>query len=109
MGKAGVAMATEVALADQAVRCPVEESSPLLQFPHPFGSLLGVQLRHPPVIEQLAAAHGVAKMDLPVVLGPQVAHRSSDAALGHDRVSLAQKALAYHRRLRAGVMSSDRR
>ena len=33
-------------------------------------------------------------MDLPVVLGPDVAERGGDAALGHDGVGLAEERLA---------------
>jgi hypothetical protein len=53
-----------------------------------------VELRHAPVVEHLAAAHGVAEVDLPVVLGPDVAHGGGYAALGHDGVGLAQQRLA---------------
>src|SRR5262249_41474063 len=52
------------------------------------------QLGHAPVVQHLAAAHRVAEVDLPVVLGPDVAHRRGDAALGHDGMRLAQERLA---------------
>ena len=109
VGQAGVAVAAEVALADQPVGGAVEQGAPLLQLPHPLGRLLGVQLGHPPVVEQLAAPHGVAEMDLPVVLGVQVAHGRGDAAFGHDGVGLAEQALADHRGLGAGVVGGDGR
>jgi hypothetical protein len=43
-------------------------------------------LRLAPVFEQLAAAHGVAKMNFPVVFWIDVAHGRGDAAFGHDGV-----------------------
>ena len=95
VGQAGVAVAAEVALADLARRGAVEKGTPLLELVHALGGFLGVQFRHPPVVEELAAAHRVAEMDLPVVLGPQVAQGGGDAAFGHDRVGLAEEAAAY--------------
>ena len=82
---------------DPAVRGAVEQRAPGLELVDPVGRLLGVQLGHPPVVEHLAAAHGVAEVDLPVVLGVDVAHRGGDAALGHDGVGLAEQRLADER------------
>ena len=101
VGQAGVAVAAEVALEDAAVLGAVEERAPALELVDPVGRLLGVELRHAPVVEHLAAAHGVAEVDLPVVLGPDVAHGGGHAALGHDGVRLAEQRLADERR-RAG-------
>ena len=70
VGEPGVAVAAEVALGDQAVVGAVEQRAPLLELDDPLGRLLGVQLGHPPVVEHLPAAHGVAEVHLPVVLGP---------------------------------------
>ena len=109
VGQAGVAVAAEVPLADQAVRGAVEQGPPLLELPHPLGGLLGVQLGHAPVVEQLAAAHGVAEVDLPVVLGPQVAHGRGDAPFRHHRVRLAEQALADHGGPGARFVGSDGR
>ena len=94
VGQSGVAVAAEVPLQDQALVGAVEQCAPFLQLQHPVGRLLGVELRHAPVVEQLAAAHGVAEVNLPVVLRPHVAHGGGDAALGHDGVRLAQQRLA---------------
>ena len=91
VGEPGVAVAAEVALADQPVRRPVEERAPVLELHDPLGRLLGVELRHPPVVEHLPAAHGVAEVHLPVVLGVEVAHRRGRATLGHHRVRLAEQ------------------
>ena len=94
VGQPRVLVAAEVALADAAVRGAVEQRTVGLELPHPLRRLLGVQLGHPRVVEELAAAQGVAEVDLPAVLGVGVAHRRGDAALGHDRVRLAEQALA---------------
>ena len=91
MGQARVAVATEVALEDPPVLGPVEECPPPLELVDPVGGLLGVQLGHPPVVEHLPAPHGVAEVDLPVVLGPDVPHGRGGATLGHDGVGLAQE------------------
>ncbi len=55
-----------------------------------------VQLGHPPLVEELAAAHRVAEVDLPVVPGVHVAHGGRDAALRHHRMGLAEQGLADH-------------
>ena len=99
--EARVAVAAEVALEDAAVLRAVEERAPLLELVHAVGRLLRVDLRHAPVVEDLAAAHGVAEVDLPVVLRVDVAERRGDAALGHHRVRLAEERLADERRLGA--------
>ena len=69
-----VLVAAEVPLADLAVLGPVEDRAPRLELPDPVRRLLGVQLGHPPVVEELAAAHGVAEVHLPVVVRVDVAH-----------------------------------
>ena len=94
VGQPRVAVAAEVALEDQAVLGAIEQRAPALQLQHAIGRLLGVQLGHAPVVDHLAAAHGVAEVDLPVVLRPHVAHGGRDAALGHHGVSLAEERLA---------------
>jgi hypothetical protein len=81
----------EVALADLAVLGAVEQRAVGLQLPDAVRRLLGVQLGHPPVVQELPAAHRVAEVDLPVVLRVHVAHGSRRAALGHHRVGLAEQ------------------
>jgi hypothetical protein len=103
-----VAVPAEVALADQPVLGAVEQRAPVLQLADPVRCLLGVQLRHPPVVEHLPAAHGVPEVHPPVVLRVGVAHRRGDATLGHHRVCLAQQRLAHHRRPGAGLTGLDR-
>ena len=107
VGQAGVAVAAEVALGDAPVLGAVEERAPALQLVDPVGGLHGVDLRHAPVVQHLAAAHGVAEVDLPVVLGPHVAHGGGHAALGHDRVRLAEQRLADERDPQAALLGLD--
>ena len=109
VGEAGVAVAAEVALADEPVLGAVEQGAPVLELEDPLGRLLGVQLGHPPVVEHLPATHGVAEVHLPVVLGPAVAHGRGDAALGHHGVRLAEQGLADDRGLGAGLVGGDGR
>jgi hypothetical protein len=72
----------------------VEQRAPRLELAHAVGRLLGVQLGHAPVVDVLAAAHGVGEVDLPAVALVDVGERRGDAALGHDRVRLAEQRLA---------------
>ena len=91
VGQAGEPMAAEVALEDAPVRRAVEDGPPLLELEHPLGSVLGVDLGHLPVRQQLAAAHRVAEVHLPVVVGIDVAEGGGDPALGHHGVRLAEQ------------------
>ncbi len=95
VGQPRVLVAAEVALEDAAVCGAVEEGAPRFQLAHAGGRLLGVQLGHAPVVDVLAAAHGVGEVDLPVVAVVHVGQRRGDAALGHDGVRLAQERLAH--------------
>jgi hypothetical protein len=95
VSEAGETVAAEVALQDAPIGGAVERRAPLLELHDAVGRLLGVQLSHAPVVEHLAAAHGVAEVHAPVVLFPHVAHGGSHAALGHDGVGLAEQALAH--------------
>ena len=94
VGQARVAVAAEVALQDAAVLGAVEHRAPGFQLADAVGRFLGVQLGHAPVVDVLAAAHGVGEMDLPVVAFVHVGQGRGDAALGHDGVRLAQQRFA---------------
>ena len=94
VGEARVLVAAEVPLEDAAVVGAVEQGAPALQLADALGGFLGVQLGHPPVVQVLAAAHGVGEVDPPVVAVVDVGQRRGDAALGHDRVGLAEQRLA---------------
>ena len=107
VGQPGEAVASEVTLEDPAVLRPVEQGAPPFQLVDPVGGLLGVELGHPPVVEHLPAPHGVAEVDLPVVLGPDVAHGRRRPALGHDGVGLAQERLAHEGGPQAPLLGLD--
>ncbi len=87
-------MTAEVALQDATVWGAVEQGPPFLELEHAIGRLLGVDLCHAPVVQHLAAAHGVAEVHPPVVFGPYVAEGSCNAPLGHDGVRLAEERFA---------------
>ncbi len=94
VGQAGVLVTAEVPLEDLAVFGAVEHRAPGLEFAGPVRCFLGVEFGHPPVVEVLAAAHGVGKVDAPVVAIVDVGHGRGHAAFGHDGVGLAEERLA---------------
>ena len=94
MGEPRIPVPAEVALQDAAVFGAIEHRAPGLELADPVGRFLRVQLRHPPVVHVLAAAHRVGEMDLPVVAIVDVGERRGDAALGHHGVRLAQQRFA---------------
>ena len=83
-------MAAKISLQNFAVFCAVENRAPCFKFADAVGRLFCVKLGHPPVVDVLAAAHRVGKMDLPIVAIVDVAHRRRHAALGHHGVRFAQ-------------------
>ena len=102
-------MAAEVALQDPAIGGAVEDGAPGFELADAVGSFLGVELGHAPVVDVLAAAHGVGEVDLPVVAVIDVGQGGGDAALGHDGVGLAQQRLAHQADRDAGRGSFDGR
>ena len=105
--QARIAVAAEVALVDAAVGGAVEHRAPALQLADAVGRFPGVQLGHPPVVDVLAAAHGVGEVHLPVVAVVVVGHRRGHAALGHHRVGLAEQRLADQADRHAGAAGLD--
>ena len=91
VGEARIAVAAEVALQDAAVRRAIEDRAVALELANAIGRLPRVELRHPPVVHVLAAAHGVGEVDAPGIAIVDVAERRGHAALGHDRVGLAEE------------------
>ena len=59
MGEARVTVPAEIALQNFAVTCAVKQRAPGFQFTHAVWRFLRVQFRHPPVVQVLAATHGV--------------------------------------------------
>jgi len=53
-----------------------------------------VQLGHAPIVDVLAAAHGVSEVHAPVVAIVDVAEGRGHAPFGHDRVRFAEERLA---------------
>ena len=104
VGEPGILVPAEVALEDPAVGGAVEQRAPRLQLADPVRRLLRVQLGHAPVVDVLAAAHGVGEVHLPVVAVVHVRQRRRDPALGHHGVRLPQQRLADepHRGARGG-------
>src|SRR5437660_795044 len=96
MAQPAEGVAAEGTLQDLAVLGAIEKRSPLFKFAHAFGSFLGVDLRHAPVVEQLAAAHGVAKMSAPVVGGIDIGHRGCDSTFRHDGMCFSKERFANH-------------
>src|SRR6185437_4798638 len=91
VGQAGVAVAAEVALQNLAILGAVEDGAPGFELADAGRGFLGVQLGHAPVVEVLAAAHGVGEVDAPIVAVIHLAHGGGHAALGHDGVGLAEQ------------------
>jgi len=54
-----------------------------------------VQLGHAPVVDILAAAHGVGEVHFPAIALVDVGERRRDSALGHHGVRLAEERLAH--------------
>src|SRR5512134_2646101 len=94
MRQPSITMSTEIALQNQTIVGSVEQRTPFFELKYAIRRFLGVDLRHPPVVEKLATAHGIAKMNLPVIFRINVAHGRGDASFGHYGVSLAQKRFA---------------
>ena len=107
--QARIAMAAEVALEDLAVLRAIEERAPGLEFAHAVWRFFRVQFCHAPVVDVLAAAHGVRKVDLPAVAVVHIAERGSDAAFGHHGVCLAEKRFADKTDRHTGRRSLDGR
>lgn len=108
VGEAGVAVAAEVALEDFAVVGAIEEGAPGFEFADTIGGFAGVEFGHAPVVEVLAAAHGVGEVDAPTVAVVDVGHGGGDTALGHDGVGFAEERLADNAYFDAGGGGLDR-
>ena len=106
--QARIAMAAEIALQNAPVFGAIEHRAPRLEFADAVRRLLGVMLGHPPVVQVLAAAHGVGEVHAPAVAIVNVRHRRCHAALGHDRVRFAEQRLGDHGDLGAMRRRFDR-
>ena len=84
-------MAAEISLKDAAIAGAIKHGAPLFQLADALGRLLGVNLRHSPLVEILASFHRIAKMRFPIVAGVDVGQRRGDASLGHHGVRFSQQ------------------
>ncbi len=84
-------MRPEGALHDETVVGPVEDATPAFELQDAIDHLVGIQLDHAPVVDQLATQHRVREVHLPAVLGVEIADPCGDPALGHDGVGLAEQ------------------
>ena len=107
VGQARVRVRSKGPLVDSPLPGAVENGAPALELQDAVRRFLGVNLGHPPVVDELAAFHRVGEMHLPRVLVGDVVHGSGHAALGHDRVRLAQERLADDHHARAGLSRRD--
>src|SRR2546428_11733465 len=82
MAQAAIRMGAKGPLQDATVGGPVEDRAVGLELVDAVRRLAGMQLRHPPVVDHLTAAHRVLEVHLPVVLGVDVAEGGGHAALG---------------------------
>ena len=87
--QSGIAMSAEIALQNAAILGAIEQRAPGFEFAHAYGSFPGVQLRHPPVVQILASAHGVGEVNAPAVAIVHISHGRGYAALCHHRMRFA--------------------
>ncbi len=78
--QARILVSAEVSLQNPAIRSAIEKRAPCLQFAHAFRRFPGVQFGHAPVVEVLAAAHGVGEMDPPAIAIVNVGQRRRNSA-----------------------------
>ena len=92
--EARVFVTAKVTLQDAAVLGAVEERAPGFELADALGSFLRVQFGHTPVVEVLAAAHGVGEVDAPAVAVVDVGEGGGDASFSHDGVGFAEQGFA---------------
>src|SRR4051812_23512731 len=59
-------MSTEGALQNSSISRAIEQCAPLFELANALRSLLRMELRHPPVVHELAAAHRIAEVGTPI-------------------------------------------
>jgi hypothetical protein len=94
VGEPWISVATEISLQDSPILRAVKERSPRFKFANAIGRFLGMQFRHAPIVDVLAAAHCVGEVHFPIVTLINVCKRRSNSTLGHYCVRFAQKGLA---------------
>ena len=107
MGEPRIPMAAEIPLQNSTVAGPIEKRAPGLEFTYTRRSFLGMKFRHPPITQVLTAAHGVGKVNAPVVPVVHISHRRGYATFGHDGVCFAEKGFRNDRDLSTGGRDLD--
>ena len=96
VSQARIAMPAEIALQNLPVLGAIEHRAPGFEFAHARRRFFRVQFRHAPVVQILAAAHGIGEVNPPAVAIVHVAHRRGHPAFGHHRVGFAQQRFRNH-------------
>jgi hypothetical protein len=91
-----IAMTAEISLQNSAVSRSIEKRAPRFQFAHTRGRFLGVKLRHAPAIKILPTAHGIGKVNSPIVPIVHIAHRCGYATFRHYGMSFAEEGFGNH-------------
>src|ERR1700689_2485168 len=84
MGQTRITMSAKIALQNAAIAGAIEQGAPGFQFADARRRFLGMKLRHAPVIQILAAAHGVSEVHTPAVPIVYIGHGGGDSTLCHD-------------------------
>jgi hypothetical protein len=90
-------MSAEIALQDAAILRTIEQRTPSFEFAHTRRSFPGMELSHTPVIQILASAHGVGKVNAPAVPIVNIGHGRSDSTFCHHGMGFAKKRLRHDR------------
>ena len=98
VGEPRIFMTAKISLQNPAILRAIENRAPCFEFAHAIGRFLRVQLGHAPVVDVLAAAHGVGEMHFPIVAIIDIGQRRRDPAFRHHGVRFAEKRFANHAR-----------
>ncbi len=86
-------MPAEIPLQYPAVAGAIEKSAPRFQFADARRGFFRVQFSHPRVVQILAAAHGIGKVNSPAIPIVHISHGRRDAAFRHYSVGFAKQGL----------------
>ena len=84
-----ISMSAKIALQNAAIARAIEKGAPRFEFTHTGGRFLGMELRHPPVIQILTAAHSISKMNTPAVPVVYICHGRGYSTLCHHGMRFA--------------------
>ena len=83
-----------MSLQNSAVFCAIKNGAPRFELAHAIGRFFRVQLGHAPLVDILAAAHGIGEVHFPIVAFIDIGQRRRNSTFGHHRVRFAQKRFA---------------